>query len=105
MRPLKGQGFCWNHSPSVAAKRARARKAGGRNSRTRVPPVLVTTIRDLQDVIGSELAAVSKLAGTNRRANAVARLVTVAVRLIECGAHEERMEAIEERLKGMEARR
>jgi hypothetical protein len=60
--------------------------------------VPVTTIADLQHVIGAELAAVQRLTSTTRRSNAVGRLVLVALRLIEVGEHEQRLDLIEQRL-------
>jgi hypothetical protein len=103
MRPLKGRRQCWAHSASVTTERAEARRQGGRNRTARVQTVPVTTIADLQQVIGAELGAVRRLTSTTQRANSVARLVVAALTLIEKGDLEERIAALERRARWKES--
>jgi hypothetical protein len=67
-----------------------------------VQPVPVTTIADLQQVIGVELGAVGRLTSTTQRANSVARLVVAALTLLEKGDLEERVAVLERRARWKE---
>lgn len=104
MRPLRGDTLCFRHSPRTVHQRRAASARGGRHNRTpkASSAVAVASIADLQRHVGQALADVLLRDNTERRANAVARLVEVARRLIEVGEVEDRMNLIEQRLAWME---
>lgn len=106
MARLKGERFCFTHSPAAAKRRRVARRRGGRASRTpkATTPVPVGTITDLQKHIGMTLADVLLLNNTEKRALAVARLVESARRLIEVNELQRWLMQIEQRLDSMERR-
>ena len=100
MAALRGQQTCFAHSPSVAAKRAKARRRGGQRHRVgyATAPVPVATMPDLQAVTAQLLADVLVLGNTEARARAAARLIVVAAKLIEDGDLVHRIEALEQRM-------
>jgi hypothetical protein len=104
MAALKGGTLCFTHSPKAARQRTAARRKGGHATRTpkAAGPAPVATVADLQGHLGRVLADVLVRENTERRANAAARLIVVAARLIEQGEYEERLEMIEQRLTAME---
>lgn len=102
MAPLKGSPFCFCHAPTAAARRAKARRRGGQRTRIgyATAPAAVATVADLQGHIGQALADVQRLENSTKRSATVARLVETARRLIEVGSLEERITALEQRMKG-----
>jgi hypothetical protein len=61
----------------------------------------VTTIAELQQYAGQALADVFLCANTERRANAIARLLSVAQQLINAGEIESRLTALERQIAGI----
>lgn len=98
MAPLRGDRFCFTHAASAARLRGAARRKGGRRrgaARATVPAP-VATVAELQLHLGLALADLRSGAITERRANAIARLVLAARRLIEDGETHEMLERIED---------
>jgi hypothetical protein len=62
----------------------------------------VSSIAALQVHVGRLLADTLLLENSPRRSMTASRLILVALRLIEAGDHERRLDAIEERLNAME---
>lgn len=101
MPPMRGGAYCWNHDPTQARERAAARKLGGYNRRAprardagAEPPAL----RSADDVLREAeeaLADVKLLENTARRATAIVSVLTLALRGLEAGELEQRLEAVE----------
>ena len=106
MAPLKDSDFCWTHDPSKARERAEARQRGGRNRRT--PGTVIVSLGG-----GAVPAGLNDMASIQAGLNLVWRdtllqensgsrsrtLVTVllaAVKCLEVGELEERLEALEQ---------
>lgn len=95
---LTSSGLCGAHEPSLAVRRASARRRGGRNSRkirrmrSLVPPRLVDVYEQL------ELALTAVHAGElpPPRAAAMANLARAMVTVLQAGELEERVRTIEE---------
>jgi len=104
MRPLKGARYCFSHSANTVHARRSASRRGGQHNRTpkAKAPVLVQSIKDLQEHVGQVLADVLLRDNTERRALAAARLVEVGRKLIVDGDIERRLDAIEARLDAQE---
>jgi hypothetical protein len=106
MRPLRGSPLCFAHSPQVAAQRTAARRKGGTATRT-VPdataPVPLATVPDIRRRLEWAMAHLDKHDNTVRRSLAMARIAESAARLHELHETERRLDAIEERLRMLEA--
>jgi hypothetical protein len=106
MPPLAGGSFCWAHDADRADARSIARQEGGHHRHPRT--VATETLSDSNDVSLQSVAAALRLlertaADTVALANSTARnrtlalIVQVAIRAVELGVLEERLEALEER--------
>lgn len=108
MRPLHGSRLCFahSHSPQVAAKRTAARRKGGQATRT-VPdataPVPLASVPDIRRRLEWAMAHLDRHENTVRRSLAMARIAESAARLHELHETERRLDAIEERLRMLEA--
>lgn len=100
MAPLSDSAFCFAHDPTRAADRAAARKRGGRNSSRAGPavdpgPVDLSTAAAIRGVLEEETRAVLQQVPSLRRSRAVVALLTLALRLVEVGEFETRLEVLE----------
>lgn len=106
MAPMRGERFCFRHSPKTAKARKVASARGGRHGR--IPkahtPADVTSIDELQKHLGQVLADVMLHPNTLQRGATVARLLGEARQLIEVGDLERRLALIEARLDMQDAR-
>ena len=100
MPPLVGKKTCWVHSAGTQAKAQAARRRGGQKRKvSKAPaPAPVHTLADLQRHTGLALADVQRLPNSCKRGHAIARLLLVALRLIESGELQTRVEALEEQV-------
>ncbi len=99
MPVLNGERFCWNHSPTVAAERAAARRRGGatrvaRESATGELPSL-KSVADVRRELEQALADTKMLGNSARRATAVVSVLTLALKAIESGEWETRLANVE----------
>jgi hypothetical protein len=105
MAPLRGERFCWNHDPAHAADRAAARKRGGRNSSRAGPvglpvePVRLRSVEDVRTMLEDVATETMRLANSNQRSRTLAALLGLALRTLEVGELEARLEALEEQLR------
>jgi hypothetical protein len=104
MAPLEGATLCFQHSPTTARERAEARKKGGRN-RSRVSPagdpgpVDLGSADAIRELLAEETRATLQRSPSDTRARTVVALLTLAVKLLEVGELEARLEALEEQLR------
>lgn len=107
---LKGNQFCFTHSPEVGAARAKARKRGG--ERRRVPhagdaskiPARVRTIDDVLAVLDYALAEAMPLENSIQRGRLIVAIAGAFVEAIKTGELEQRLAAIEAALKAREVK-
>ncbi len=98
-QPLRADGFCFWHSPAVAAERQAGRRRGGRarsnanRARKDLPPAL--TPAELQQVLGSVLRGVIGGRVAPNVANAWAALGRTLIAIREATEVEERLTALE----------
>jgi hypothetical protein len=101
MPPLQGTDRCFNHSPTRARDRAKARKRGGRQRRAPLlfpPPTGPTPLRDvasIQAVLEQITSETLLLGNTVQRSRAIAGLLLVGLKCLEVGSLEERLAALE----------
>jgi hypothetical protein len=104
MPPLEGSRFCFAHDPRRGKDRAQARKRGGHNRQT---PGATDELREavsLDDVAGIRRILTAVVADTIAQANSAQRsraigyLLGVALKALEVGELEERLEALEQRI-------
>jgi hypothetical protein len=104
MPPLASGRFCFAHAPERGAARARARASGGRRSRTRTPtelPAEPPKLRDVESIqVQLELAYFDTQAQPNcsHRSRTLGYLLGMALRALEVGELESRLEALEQRM-------
>ena len=95
---IRGSAFCFAHAPEQAEKRAEARRRGGQAGRVATLAESNLTVRSLGDVVALiELTINDCRAGRVdvRIANAIGVLANTAIRAIERGDLEARLEALE----------
>jgi hypothetical protein len=124
MAALEGSDYCWTHDPSVAAKRAAARRKGGIASRAPVAQSLAiasdasetgdpsreaigVSLRDvgslqtiLERIVADELGRPS----SSQRSRTVVYALQLAVKALETGQIEERIAALENRVDANDRR-
>ena len=99
MAPLRGEAWCWNHHPTNSRARAVARRRGGQNRRRVVgdsPKQL--ELRSAATILALlELAVRGTLAQENslQRSRTLGYLAGQALKAIEVGELEQRLEAME----------
>jgi hypothetical protein len=105
MAVVKGSEYCFNHDPKKSRQRAQARKAGGQARHTphfadlsRLPAD-VKTIDDANQILAYTLSEVAGMENSIARARVLLALHESFLRAIEIGQHEERIAALEARLK------
>jgi hypothetical protein len=102
MAPLKGSDWCFQHSPEHAAERAEARKRGGqRGSRSKAgpvgEPVPLRTVGQILAVLEQAAGDVMQLDNSAERARVLTSLAGQALKALEVGEFEARLEALEQR--------
>ena len=100
MPPLRKSKWCYSHHPRKAQERSVARKRGGQNrKRTNGddPPenVNLATAHDIQTLLERVARDAFLLDNSTRRARALIALAQVALRGLEIGELEQRIEALE----------
>lgn len=88
--------LCWNHSPSVAVARAAARRHGGRLGR--LAPGALPTLRSASDIMREAEIALSEakaLPISPRKTAAIVAVLALALRGLEIGEMETRLENLE----------
>ena len=104
MAPLEGSTFCFAHDPRRGKERAQARKRGGHNRQTPRASDAAREEISLGDVAGIrailEDVVADTLAQENsaQRSRAVGTLLGVALKALEVGELEQRIEALELRI-------
>jgi len=102
MPPLQGSRFCWAHDPSKAKERAEARKRGGFMAHRPAGDVGEVDLRDVRSVLALiERAIRDTLALKNSvpRNRAIGSLAATALKALEIGELERRIEALERALE------
>lgn len=94
------QGYCWWHDPANADKRKRAASRGGRSKGHGELPDLKRQLRDLAAGVLSGEVDRGAAAVVNQIFNTVIRAIEQERKERELGEMAERLEALEEVLKG-----
>lgn len=95
---ITGSDRCFAHSPEAAERRAAARRRGGQAGRIVVLPTSDLTVRSLGDVVGLVETTINDVRCGRidvRVANAIGVLSNVAIKAIQQGELEQRLEALE----------
>ncbi len=106
---LQGEKFCFTHSPSNGAARAKARKLGGERNRTGhggnadLLPATVTTIPQATKILDYALAEIIPMENSIARGRLLIALVAGYINAFQAGELENRLAAIEAALKMREA--
>ncbi len=99
MTPLTGAGLCFAHDPARGRERAEARLKGGRNRRVALsPPTEAPSLRDvgaIQAQLERALGDTLRLENSNGRSRTLGYLCGYALRALEVGEIEARLEALE----------
>jgi hypothetical protein len=99
-KALPGKRFCWAHDETLAEKRDKARRQGGKNRanaarlRSLVPPRLV----GVYDTLETAMAEVHDGRLVPGQATAMAALARAMVAVLQAGELEERLRSIENRV-------
>jgi hypothetical protein len=113
MSPLTDSRFCYAHDPSRARDRAKSRKKGGHNRQTPkagttnsdIAPVPLRDVSAVQDVLEAVLRDTLVQENSARRSRTVGYLLGIALKAIEIGELEARVEALENSLQENDAQR
>jgi hypothetical protein len=105
MPPLRKSKWCYAHHPKKARERAAARRLGGAHrKRTGGDPpddVSLTTAGDIRTLLERVAVDAFALDNSAQRARALVGVATVALKGLEVGALEERIEALENYVHSM----
>ena len=105
MPPLRESKECYVHHPKKARERAVARKRGGKNRRRTGgdPPdnVSLTTTDDIRRLLERVAVDAFLLDNSAKRGRVLIAAATVALKGLEVGALEERIEALENYVHSM----
>ena len=109
--PVRDDGFCFWHSPAIAAEREAARRRGGaaRSNRARAKKTLpagILTTDELRGVLGITIARVLSGAVEPGVGSSVASLARAYLAVTEAGAVEEltrRLDELERMARGRSA--
>jgi tRNA U34 5-methylaminomethyl-2-thiouridine-forming methyltransferase MnmC len=111
MAPLEGSDRCFTHAVDQAPARARARRRGGQATRTPSLFPLPAEPSQLRDVVSVQTLLEEVVHQTRaqpnsaQRSRTIAVLLGVALRTLEIGELESRIQALEERLSTRNLRR
>ena len=95
---VRGSAFCFAHAPEQADQRDAARRKGGQAGKTAVLPASDLAVRSLGDVVGLVETTINDVRCGRvdvRVANAIGVLAGVAIRAIQHGELERRLDALE----------
>lgn len=92
-------GWCFAHDPARAAERAAARRKGGHFKRAAITsePVKITTVRDVLELVNRVIADSWPLENSPARARVLLTAAESAVKALQIGNLEERVQALEEK--------
>lgn len=102
MQALRGDKYCFNHSPAAGVARAKSRKLGGMNRNTphfadpSTLPAKVDTLTDAHALLTYVLAEVGGMDNTHNRARILLALFDSFVKSFEIGELEKRIAALEQ---------
>ena len=105
MAALKGERYCFNHSPNVRREQAAARKRGGEARHTphfadpSLLPAKVEKLEDASRLLTYTLAEVAGMDNSIARARVLLALHESFIRSIEIGELEQRIAALEAKTK------
>lgn len=108
MPALRGRPVCFNHDPLRARDRVAARKLGGRNRRgvskvdatnDHEEPTSLRNAEDVRREAEKLLAETKMLSNSARRTTAVVSVLTLALKGLEAGEFEERLQTLEQQLE------
>lgn len=106
MPPLQGSRYCWAHDPAKGAERAKARSRGGKMA-TRPAgdpgPVELRDVASIMALIETAVRDTLKLKNTVQRNRAIGQLAGQALKALEVGEIETRLEALERAMEGRAA--
>lgn len=106
---LPNSDYCYFHDPSKAEERKAAHVRGGKQGLYRVlekaPDVSLKSCADIVQLICETVSQVRRGELDPKIANSVGYLANVAVRALETGDIEERVQALEDAIKKQENRR
>jgi len=106
---LAGSDFCFTHDPARAQDRAAARKRGGYNRRTpKATPddgarIHLRTVAHVQATLERALADTWAQENSANRTGGIVRIALAALRALEVGELEQRVEALEARITEQQA--
>jgi hypothetical protein len=109
MPALRGERFCYSHSPRTADARAASRRAGGAATATPrrfdVPdlPARLRDVASIQELLEATIAEARLLAGSADRARCIFAGLRLALDALDVGDVEARLTALEARLGGEDA--
>jgi hypothetical protein len=91
--------YCWNHSPELAADRAKARRRGGRATRYAAggkrESVSFATADDIRAELERVYVDTLGQANSPQRSRTLGYLLGFATELLKVGVHEQRIAALE----------
>lgn len=105
---MENSEYCFTHNPEVSGDRAIARHRGGLNRRAphggdmTILPAQIRTMADLALLLDFTLAEAVSLENSVARGRLFVALVTAYREVLESGALEQRLEALEALLLGKE---
>lgn len=102
MAPIKGGEWCFQHDPSRAVERTEARRKGGqRGNRARSgpvgEPVPLRTVDQIMTVLEQAAGDAMQLDNSAERCRVLTSLAGQALKALEVGELEARLEALEQR--------
>ena len=105
---LAGSDYCFTHEPSKAKERSRARRRGGLNKRVKKADDVdrrdtLRTVEDVFALLEETLADTRLLENGTNRSKVLISIAVAALRAMEVGQLEERLEALEQTLAASES--
>ena len=107
---ITGSKYCYWHDPKVAAKRVQARRQGGLNRQrslnrpvkkvSRGTPYSLEGVESITDILQDALNDAAGLENSHSRARTMGYLCQIALKALEVGNLEERVDALEKRFDG-----
>lgn len=95
--------YCFAHDPASTKKRAEARKKGGLNRRvnrrTEHEYHSIKSVKDIIDILETTINEARRLESNQSNLRTLGYLCQIALKGLEWGSQEERVEALEERAK------
>jgi hypothetical protein len=109
-RALPDGNYCYMHDPALAKERSEARRRGGLNKRVQKAsdvdrPARLRSVEDVLRLLEETLADTRLLENGANRSKVFVSIALAALRALEVGQLEERLEALEQRLAELDERR